>query len=92
MILNLTSSNVFNETIFVDEYAARDAFQMDFLFADDWNLLVERLNNSIDGSLMDSVYRFYTKSAIDPRNCKLKCRQSLLCSFITDRSEDRHRC
>ncbi|CAF3153509.1 unnamed protein product [Rotaria sp. Silwood2] len=37
VIMNLTASNIYNQTIFVDEYSARGAYQMENLFPADWN-------------------------------------------------------
>jgi sphingomyelin phosphodiesterase len=56
VIMNLTASNMYNKTIFVDEYDARDVYQMKNLFPEDWNNLIERMQNDIDGPLMSSVY------------------------------------
>ena len=61
VIMNLTASNQYNRTIFIDEYDARDAYQMENLFPNDWNNLITRLKTDLDGDLMGSVYQFYTK-------------------------------
>jgi sphingomyelin phosphodiesterase len=92
VIMNLTATNMYNRTIFVDEYDARDAYQMENLFPADWNNLIERLLNDIDGPLMGLVYQYYTKSNANETQCNHDCRRGLLCDFITGRSEDPHAC
>lgn len=92
VIMNLTASNMYNKTNFVDEYNARDTYQMKNLFPEDWNNLIERLQNDTDGSLMGLVYTHYTKSYKDGTACNHDCRRALLCSFKTTRSEDPHAC
>jgi hypothetical protein len=90
--MNLTASNMFNKTMFLKEYDARDAYQMKNLFPNDWNDLIRRLENDIDGPLMGTVYTHYTKSYADGSQCDHKCRRGLLCDFKTGRSEDPHAC
>jgi hypothetical protein len=90
--MNLTASNMFNKTMFLKEYDARDAYQMKNLFPNDWNDLISRLENDIDGPLMGTVYTHYTKSYGDGSQCDHKCRRGLLCDFKTGRSEDPHAC
>ena len=92
VIMNLTASNLYNRTMFQDEYSARDAFGMARLFPEDWNDLLERLQNDIQGSLMGDVYQYYTKSYAHGSTCTRQCRRSLLCDFKTARSEDPHAC
>ena len=92
VIMNLTASNLYNRSIFLDEYDARDGLQMENLFPNDWHELVERLKTNLNGTLMDSIYRFYTKSASNGTECNINCRRGLLCDFVTDRSEDPHCC
>jgi hypothetical protein len=92
VIMNLTASNLYNQTIFLDEYDVRDAYQMDNLFPVDWHNLVQRLKNDIDGLLMGLVYQYYTKSFANGGQCNHVCRRGLLCSFISARSEDPRAC
>jgi sphingomyelin phosphodiesterase len=92
VIMNLTATNTYNKTIFIDEYAARDAYQMENLFPNDWNNLVQRLVNDLDGSLMGLVYQYYTKSYANGNECDHSCRRGLLCSFLTARQDDAHAC
>jgi sphingomyelin phosphodiesterase len=92
VIMNLTASNSQNQTIFQDEYNARDAYQMQNLFPNDWHDLLERLQNDIDGPLMGLVYQYYTKSYANGTQCDHSCRRGLLCSLISARSEDPHAC
>ncbi|CAF3614912.1 unnamed protein product [Rotaria sordida] len=92
VIMNLTASNLYNKTIFIDEYDARDAYQMENLFPNDWNNLVEKLKNDLDGSLMSLVYQYYTKSYANGNQCDHICRRGLLCSFISARENNPHGC
>ncbi|CAF4684401.1 unnamed protein product [Rotaria socialis] len=92
VIMNLTASNMYNRTIIQDEYEARDAYQMKNLFPNDWNDLIDRLKNDIDGPLMSSIYKHYTKSYKDGSQCDHECRRKLLCDFKTARSDDPHIC
>ncbi|CAM2712972.1 unnamed protein product [Rotaria socialis] len=92
VIMNLTASNKNNQTIFLKEYDARDAYQMKNLFPNDWHDLIQRLKNDIDGPLMGLVYQFYTKSYANGTECDHNCRRGLLCDFISARSEDPHAC
>lgn len=92
VIMNLTATNMYNTTIFLDEYVARDAYQMEYLFPNDWHDLVQRLKNDINGPLMGLVYQYYTKSYATGNQCDQKCRRGLLCDFISFRSEDPYAC
>ncbi|CAF3487160.1 unnamed protein product [Rotaria socialis] len=92
VIMNLTASNSYNKTIFVDEYGARDAYQMQNLFPLDWHNLTQRMQNDIDGPLMTLAYTYYTKSYSNGAKCDHECRRSLLCNFKTARSDDPHAC
>ncbi|CAF0924132.1 unnamed protein product [Rotaria sp. Silwood1] len=92
VIMNLTASNIYNKTIFIDEYDARDAYQMEYLFPNDWHNLVQRLQNDLDGSIMSLVYQYYTKSYANGNQCDHNCRRGLLCSFIRARENDTHAC
>ena len=92
MIMNLTASNLYNQTIFLREYQAREAYQMKNLFPQDWNDLIERLQRDIDGTLMGDLYKHSTKSYADGSQCDHRCRRGLLCDFKTARSEDPHSC
>ncbi|CAF3638427.1 unnamed protein product [Rotaria socialis] len=90
VIMNLTATNIYNQTIFHDEYSARDAYQMKYLFPSDWSDLLERLQNDIDGTLMDLIYKHYRKS--HTTNCNHDCRRNLLCILKSARSNDPHVC
>ena len=90
--MNLTASNTYNKTIFTEEYNARNTYQMKNLFPEDWNDLIERLQNDIDGPLMNLAYKFYTKSYANGTRCNHLCRQRLLCRFKTARSQDPNAC
>jgi hypothetical protein len=92
VIMNLTATNMNNRTIMQHEYDARDTYQMENLFPKDWNNLIERLQNDIDGPLMGTVYKYYTKSYADGSQCDHKCRRGLLCGFKSARSDDPHAC
>ncbi|CAF0864468.1 unnamed protein product [Didymodactylos carnosus] len=87
-ILNLTATNWFNKTVFLEEYSARNAYNMTNLFPNDWNDLVERMQRDIDGSLIERAYQYFTKSFVNGQ-CDRPCRLNLInCHFKTARSED----
>lgn len=90
--MNLTATNKYNRTIFIDEYDVRDAYQMTNLFPNDWNNFVQKLANDLDGSMMGLVYQYYTKSYANGTDCDHNCRRGLLCGFITARNADPHSC
>ena len=90
--MNLTATNMYNRTIVIDEYDARDAYKMKNLFPNDWDDLVERLKNDIDGPLMGLVYQYYTKSYAHGTECDHDCRRKLLCDFLTARENNSHVC
>ncbi|CAF1463162.1 unnamed protein product [Adineta ricciae] len=92
VIMNLTASNMYNKTIFIDEYDARDAYGLKYLFPSDWNDLIQRLKSDLDGPLMGLAYQFYTKSYQNGSQCDHQCRRGLLCNFITARGNDPHAC
>ncbi|CAF0981469.1 unnamed protein product [Rotaria sordida] len=90
VIMNLTATNLYNQTIFLDEYNARDAYEMKYLFPNDWNDLIERLQNDIDGPLMSLIYKYSRKS--QSTDCDHDCRRALLCKLKSARFEDPHAC
>ncbi|CAF1472859.1 unnamed protein product [Adineta steineri] len=92
VIMNLTATNMYNRTILLNEYEARDAYKMENLFPADWDNLIQRMQNDIDGSLMSSAYQYYTKSYTNGTSCNRSCRRGLLCNFKTARSDDPHAC
>lgn len=92
VIMNLTASNLYNRTIFIDEYVARDTYQMTNLFPMDWHNLVQRLKTDLDGPLMGLVYQYYTKSYATGAQCDHQCRRGLLCDMLTSRMGDSHAC
>ena len=91
-IMNLTATNLLNQTVFAKEYDARQAYELKNLFPSGWGDLVERLSNDLDGKLMGLVYQYYTKSYADGSQCDHKCRRGLLCDIISPRTEDPHAC
>jgi hypothetical protein len=55
----------------------------------EWNNLVIRLENDIDGDMMGLVYQFFMKSASVGNACDRTCRMKLInCNFKTARAED----
>jgi hypothetical protein len=92
VIMNLTASNMYNKTILLNEYEARDAYQMQNLFPADWDNLIQRMQKDIHGPLMSSAYTYYTKSYADGRSCDRDCRRGLLCNFKTARRDDPQAC
>ena len=89
--MNLTASNLNNQTIFLDEYNARDAYKMKNLFPSDWDDFLQRLQNDLDGPLMDLVHQYSRKSSTNTK-CDHQCRRNLLCKLKSARSEDPHAC
>ena len=92
VIMNLTATNLYNRTIFIDEYAARDVYQMNNLFPTDWDNLLQRLANDLDGPMMGLVYQYHTKSYANGTSCDHHCRRGLLCQLKTARNQDSHAC
>jgi sphingomyelin phosphodiesterase len=92
VIMNLTATNLYNQTVFIDEYDVRAAYQMQTLFPVDWNNLVQHLGSNLDGPMMGLVYQYYTKSYANGSSCDHQCRRGLLCNFITARAADPHAC
>ncbi len=90
VIMNLTATNMYNRTIFQEEYNARDAYQMKQLFPNDWSDFLDRLQNDIDGPLMQLVSKYHRKSS--GADCDHNCRRGLLCKLKSARSEDPHAC
>lgn len=90
--MNLTASNTMNQTVFLKEYDARDAYQMKNLFPADWDDLIQRLKSDIDGPLMGSVCAHHSKSYSDGSQCTHNQRRGLICDFISPRTEDPHAC
>lgn len=76
----------------LEEYNARSAYKMSNLFPADWNNLIKRLEQDIDGSLMGLVYQYHTKSYATGNECDHNCRRGLICDMKTARSEDPHSC
>ena len=92
VIMNLTATNLKNETTILKEYQARDAFQMSHLFPVDWDEFLQRLEKDIDGPMLGLVYQYTTKSYATGSECDHRCRRGLLCDFKTTRDEDPHAC
>jgi hypothetical protein len=92
VIMNLTATNMYNRTILLNEYEARDAYNMQNLFPADWDNLIQRMQNDINGTLMSSAFTYYTKSYSSGANCDRNCRRQLLCNFKTARADDPHAC
>ncbi|CAF1448185.1 unnamed protein product, partial [Adineta steineri] len=92
VIMNLTATNLYNRTILLNEYTARDAYHMDNLFPADWDNFIKKLESDIDGPLMSTVYKHYTKSIADGSQCSHACRRSLICGFKTSREDQPHAC
>ena len=92
VIMNLTETNLRNKTIMQNEYSVKDAYQMENLFPADWDNLITRLENDIDGSLMGTVYKYYTKSHDDGSQCSHACRRGLICDFKKAYDEDPYAC
>ena len=92
VIMNMTASNMYNKTILLNEYEAKDTYRMQNLFPTDWDNLIQRMQSDLDGPLMGLAYTYYTKSHSNGTSCDHKCRRGLLCNFKTARSDDPHAC
>lgn len=89
MILNLTATNLYNRTQFLTEYSAKSAYGLKDLSPQEWNQFLSRLENDIDGKLMNLVYENFIKSSDNNITCDHKCRMDLInCNFKTARAED----
>jgi hypothetical protein len=75
--MNLSTTNTFSRTIFLDVYDVRDEYEMEKSSPNDWHNLIQRLKNDTDGSLIDLVCQYYTKSYANGIQCLHKCRRGL---------------
>jgi hypothetical protein len=93
VILNLTATNLYNTTKFINEYSVKSAYAMKDLSPQEWNQFVLRLENDIDGELMGLVYQFFMKSSTTGNTCDRTCRMKLInCNFKTARAQDTNFC
>lgn len=76
----------------LNEYNVKDAYQMENLFPLDWNQFINKLENDIDGSLMNTVYKYYTKSYSNGSDCNHLCKRGLICDFKTAYDDDPYAC
>ncbi|CAF4957422.1 unnamed protein product, partial [Rotaria sp. Silwood1] len=89
VILNLTATNLYNSTKFVEEYSAKSAYSLKDLSPQEWNNFVLRLENDIDGETMGLVYEFFMKSSTPGNACDRICRMTLInCNLKTARAQD----
>ncbi|CAF2112809.1 unnamed protein product [Rotaria magnacalcarata] len=89
MILNLTATNLYNKTVWVEEYSAKSAYDMIDLSPQEWNKFVLQLENDIDGEMMGLVYQYFMKSATTGAACDRMCRKKLInCNLKTARAQD----
>ncbi|CAF1058808.1 unnamed protein product [Adineta steineri] len=89
VILNLTATNLYNTTTFINEYSAKSAYAMKDLSPQEWNQLILRLENDIDGETMGLVYQFFMKSSAAGNSCNRTCRMKLInCNLKTARAQD----
>ncbi len=89
VILNLTATNLYNATNFINEYSAKSAYALENLSPQEWNQFVLRLENDIDGETMGLVYQFFMKSSTTGKTCDRTCRMKLInCNFKTARAQD----
>ena len=85
--LNLTEANHYNVTKWRKEYSAKEAFDLENLFPQDWNNLLDEMLDNLNGDLSTKMWRFYSKSSDTFPECDLNCRKKLLCSFKQSRSD-----
>ena len=71
------------------EYSAKSAYGMKDLSPQEWNQLIIRVENDIEGETMDLVYQFFMKSSTAVSSCDRTCRMNLVnCNFKTARAQD----
>ncbi|UJR10009.1 hypothetical protein I4U23_014232 [Adineta vaga] len=89
VILNLTATNLYNTTKFLIEYSAKSAYGMKDLSPQEWNQLIIRLENDIEGETMGLVYQYFMKSSTTGNTCDRTCRMNLInCNLKTARAQD----
>lgn len=86
--LNLTEANLYNSTKWKKEYSAKEAFELENLFPQDWNDLLDKMLEKLEGPLTDKMIKYYSKSSESFPDCDYFCRKKLICSFKQSRSDD----
>jgi sphingomyelin phosphodiesterase len=89
---NLTESNLKKSIEWTKEYSAKDAFDMKNLLPVEWDYLLNKMLNDVNGTLVDKLYAFYNKKSDSATSCDTECRRSLLCGFKQARSVDYIKC
>ena len=88
MYLNLTETNIYNQTKWKKEYSAREEFNLENLYPQDWNDFIDNVLENIDGIYADKLFRFYSKSSDKFPECDSNCKKKLFCSFKQSRSDN----
>ena len=83
---NLTESNLKKRIEWIKEYSAKDAFDMKNLLPAEWDSLLNKMSNDLNGTLVDKLYTYYNKNSDSASSCDTECRKSLLCGFKQARS------
>lgn len=88
-VLNLTDINLTDKFTWLDEYTAKDAYQMKSLLPADWDKLIVRMET--DDELFQKFYRYSYK--LHPPDCDATCKKNELCMLRSGKSYDQaHLC
>jgi len=90
--MNLTESNLSKNIKWLKEYSVKSSFNMTNLFPEDWNNLLNKILNDLDGQLANDIYKYYTKSSDLADKCDTDCKKNLICDFKQARSIDYIKC
>jgi sphingomyelin phosphodiesterase len=89
-IMNLTESNLKQKTVWFKEYSAKEAYNMTYLTAQDWDSTYKKIAK--DDELFKKYFQYYYKSQTKDRNCDASCREKMLCEIRSGRSYDPEIC
>ncbi|ESO05258.1 hypothetical protein HELRODRAFT_77714 [Helobdella robusta] len=89
-IMNITLSNTLNQTIWVKEYSAKEAYQLESLSPLDWHDLILRME--WNATLFNFYFKNYFKSNMGQESCDAKCKMYMLCSLASGKSYDDEFC
>lgn len=57
---------------------------MKSLYGPDWDDLLNKMLNDLNGPLVDKLWRFNSKLSDAQGNCDLECRKKFVCGFKLD--------
>lgn len=88
-VLNLTDKNLTDKFKWLDEYTAKDAYQMKSLLPTDWDELITRMET--DDELFQKFFSYSYK--LHPPDCDDTCKKNELCLLRSGKSYDQaHLC